>query len=170
MLQHGALRPENPAIAPGFFVSGVRMADFVDTTTLALYRSAPAAPTGSSVEITRADYNAAAAIAQQYRKWTGSAVAEMTQAEKDAVDAAAAAAEKAAAKAAAKAFIESLSDQQTVLLRNSLRVVFGSLVETRNKVNELAALAPTVDPLPNRTWTQLKAAVRNQIDAETDPD
>lgn len=143
------------------------MPDYVHTTTLDLYRSQWPQPAGT-VELTRAEYNAASAIPPQYRKWTGSAVEEMTQAEKDAVDAANVAAEIAAAKASAKAFIESLNDQQTVLLRNALRVVFASIVETRNKVNELAALAPTVDPLPNRTWAQLKTAVRNQIDAETD--
>jgi hypothetical protein len=65
------------------------MPDYVDTTTLDLYRSQYPQP-ANTAELTRAEYNAAAAIEPQYRKWTGSAVEEMTQPEKDAVDAAAA--------------------------------------------------------------------------------
>lgn len=71
------------------------MADFVNTTTLAVELSCNDKPAGW-VTLTRAEAEAALAIPQQYRKWTGTAVAEMTAPEKAAVDAAAAVARAAA--------------------------------------------------------------------------
>jgi hypothetical protein len=71
------------------------VADFVNTTTLAVELSVNDKPAGW-VTLTRAEAEAALAIPGQYRKWTGSAVAEMTAPEKAAVDAAAAVARAAA--------------------------------------------------------------------------
>lgn len=70
------------------------MADFVNTTTLAVELSVNDKPAGW-VTLTRAEAEAALAIPGAYRKWTGSAVAEMTAPEKAVVDAAAAAARAA---------------------------------------------------------------------------
>lgn len=63
------------------------MADFVNTTTLELRPSESSMP-DPWVTITRSALLIAQVIPQHYRKWTGSAVAEMTQGEKDTVDAA----------------------------------------------------------------------------------
>lgn len=71
------------------------MADFVNTTTLDVALSVNNASAPWTV-LTRAEAEAALLIPQQYRKWTGTAVAEMTAPEKAAVDAAAAAARAAA--------------------------------------------------------------------------
>lgn len=71
------------------------MADFVNTTTLAVELSVSDASAPWTV-LTRAEALAALAIPAQYRKWTGTAVAEMTAPEKAVVDAALAAARSAA--------------------------------------------------------------------------
>ena len=71
------------------------MPDFVNTSTLDVVLSVNDATAPWTV-LTRTEANAALAIPQKYRKWTGSAVAEMTSGEKATVDAA-----EAAAKAAA---------------------------------------------------------------------
>ena len=55
--------------------------------------------------------------------------------------------------------------------RNALRVIYASIGETRQRLNQLiAATGAAVPPLPIRTWAQALAAVRQQIDAETDPE
>lgn len=58
--------------------------------------------------------------------------------------------------------------------RCALRVIYSSLVECRAKVNEVVAFAnskgASINPLTNRTWAQALQAVRQAIDAETDPE
>jgi hypothetical protein len=70
------------------------MPDYVNTTTLQLHKSMTESDAAGLTMLTRDELNAAHAIASHYRKWTGSAVAEMTQGEKDTVDAAAVQARK----------------------------------------------------------------------------
>lgn len=58
--------------------------------------------------------------------------------------------------------------------RNTQRVIMASVVEARNKINQLVAAVNalnggSITPLTNRTWAQALAAVRSAIDAETDP-
>jgi len=57
--------------------------------------------------------------------------------------------------------------------RNTQRVIYASLVQTRMAVNQLIAWANSMGanltPLQNRTWAQALQAVRAQIDAEGDP-
>lgn len=56
-------------------------------------------------------------------------------------------------------------------MRNAFRVVMASLIETRQKLNEVIANGniPNTSQLPNRTWTQVLNATRNSIDNESDP-
>ena len=66
-------------------------------------------------------------------------------------------------------------DAQLRATRCMARVLFKSLVETRNYCNalraEVAALGGTPPPpLASRTWAQAVAAVRQMIDLETDPE
>ncbi len=63
------------------------MSDFVNPTTTDLRLSVNDMP-APWVECTRAQYEAWSAIPQRYRKWVTDHIEEMTQAEKDAVDAA----------------------------------------------------------------------------------
>ena len=80
------------------------MPDYVNITSLRLIKSVdPTEVEAGTVEITHAELEAAALIPQHYRKWNGTAVEEMTQAEKDAVDAA----EVQAGKDRSKAEIDS---------------------------------------------------------------
>lgn len=58
--------------------------------------------------------------------------------------------------------------------RNTQRVIMASVIEARNKINQLvravnALNGGSIPPLTNRTWAQALAAVRGAIDAETDP-
>ena len=76
------------------------MPDYVNITSLRLIKSVdPTEVEAGTVEITHAELEAAALIPQHYRKWNGTAVEEMTQAEKDAVDAAEVQARKDRSKA-----------------------------------------------------------------------
>ena len=76
------------------------MPDYVNITSLRLIKSVdPTEVEAGTVEITHAELEAAALIPQHYRKLSGLAVEEMTQAEKDAVDAAAVQARKDRSKA-----------------------------------------------------------------------
>ena len=76
------------------------MPDYVNITSLRLIKSVdPTEVEAGTVEITHAELEAAALIPQHYRKWSGLAVEEMTQAEKDAVDAAEVQARKDQSKA-----------------------------------------------------------------------
>lgn len=118
------------------------------------------------------DVSALAGVPIKYWKHSGGAVVEMTQSEKDALDQAEADAQLAALKQSAKDYVDSGNDSDRRMIRALAWVIFNSMVETRNKVNEIITEInrnPTinVDALPNRTWQQLKKAVKNEIDTES---
>lgn len=83
-------------------------------------------------------------------------------------DAAQQARDRAAKRAAAKASLTGADPVQSAS-RNALRVIYQSIVETRQALNPLLVAAGQ-PPLPIRNWKQALAAVRQQIDAETDPE
>ena len=101
-------------------------------------------------------------------------IEEMTQAEKDAVDAAEAAAAATALKAAAKTAVTN-RDEIMLASRSGLRTAYKSLVETRNTINAIIDHLnnPVQNPVPaklvNRTWSQVISATKTEIDNETDP-
>lgn len=96
------------------------MPEYVNTTTLVLHYSVWPQPVGT-VEMTRADYRTAAEIPLQYRKWNGSAVEEMTQPEKDVVDAAAATAAADAATTQAESDVDTSNDPGYQAVRAALK-------------------------------------------------
>ena len=71
-------------------------------------------------------------------------------------------------RAAAKASLVG-SDPVQSASRNALRVIYQSIVETRQALNPLLVAAGQ-SPLSIRNWKQALAAVRQQIDAEADPE
>lgn len=78
-------------------------------------------------------------------------------------------------KAIAKSLLNN-EDPTVILLRNALRIVMASLIETRTKLNEVITYTnthsgqpSTIAPLINRSWLQILTAVQSQIDNETDP-
>ena len=81
--------------------------------------------------------------------------------------------ERQKVRAAAKAALTDQDDPTQFSTRNTQRVIYASLVQTRMAVNQLIAWANTMGanltPLQNRTWAQALQAVRAQIDAEGDP-
>lgn len=129
------------------------MPDYVHTTTLDLYRSQWPQPAGT-VELTRAEYNAASAIPPQYRKWSGSAVKEMTQAEKDAVDAALEAARRAALRTEADANLSVNRDDRSLIIRALAKTILDEI----NILRAQHSLTP-------RTFSQMVTAVQNKIAA-----
>lgn len=79
-----------------------------------------------------------------------------------------------ARRRAAKASLAGVDDPTQIASRNALRVIYASLVETRQAYNAMRAYIanPSGTPPPAlaiRTWQQALAAVRQQIDAEIDP-
>ena len=76
--------------------------------------------------------------------------------------------DRTARRAAAKASLVG-SDPVQSASRNALRVIYQSIVETRQALN-LLLIAAGQPPLPIRNWKQALAAVRQQIDAEADPE
>ena len=121
------------------------MADFVNTTTCAVELSVNDKPAGW-VTLTRAEADLALAIPQQYRKWTGSAVAEMTAPEKSVVDA-------ARAQAAKDASVASVGNGAKVDL---LRAVALVMLDEVNALRTRAGLA-------TRTVTQLQDALKAKM-------
>lgn len=130
------------------------MPDYVETSTLSLLRSANpvALPAGTWVELTREQFQAASAIPPRYREWTGSAVAEMREAEKAAVDAAAQAAMIQQLRADADTGLVTNRDDRSLIIRALARLVL-------DEVNTLRSEAG----LPARTWAQMVTAIRNKI-------
>lgn len=123
-------------------------------------------------------YTLARTVPKKYLKRVGSTVQEMTQPEKDAVDAAAAAAIIAAAKSAAKATQTQLDAQARVL-----RAVVKETVDELNFLRErdrdrsvdVAAATSLADlktrwaarsALADRTYAQAKTAIDNLVDGE----
>ena len=141
------------------------MADFVNTTTLSVELSCNDKPAGW-VTLTRADALAALAIPQPYRKWTGSAVAEMTAPEKAVVDAA----RVQAAKDAAVAQVNG-PDRPDLLRALALLVLdefnahatkMNALLTAIDNAASLGALKTAVATIadhPTRTVAQLKTAL-----------
>lgn len=123
------------------------------------------------IEVDSTEYQNAS---NKYYKVSGGDVVEMTQQEKDDLDAQEAQAIQdaldqaiAQAKVDAKNYVDNSNEAQFRLTKSLAWVIFNSMVETRNKINEIISTSGVqVDPLPNRTWTQLKTAVKNEIDAE----
>jgi len=76
---------------------------------------------------------------------------------------------KRAKRRAAKASLAGVDDPTQIASRNALRVIYQSIVETRQALNPLLVAAGQ-PPLPIRNWKQALAAVRQQIDAEIDPE
>lgn len=80
---------------------------------------------------------------------------------------------KRAAKAEAKAAFSDAADPARVAARNADRALYRSIVQARNKVNELITWAnaqgASISPLTNRTFAQAMAAAAALVDAETDP-
>ena len=82
---------------------------------------------------------------------------------------------KRARRRAAKASLAGVDDPTQIASRNALRVIYASLVETRQAYNAMRAYIanPSGTPPPAltiRTWQQALAAVRQQIDADSDPE
>jgi hypothetical protein len=143
------------------------MPDYVDTTTLQLYRSHWPQP-ANTAGLTRAEYDAASAIPGQYRKWTGSAVVEMTQGEKDTVDAAALSAQRDSTAA-------QLEQVEDVMRAFALTVLdeFNGHADKLNAILDAADNAVSladfkarmglIDDYPQRTVAQLKTSLRNKL-------
>lgn len=139
------------------------MADFVNTATLAVELSVNDKPAGW-VALTRAEAEAALAIPGAYRKWTGSAVAEMTAPEKAAADAAALAARRTAT-AAELDRVEGVLRATVLLLLdelNSHAAKINAILTAIDGAATLAALKTAVLAItdyPTRTVAQLRAAI-----------
>ena len=121
------------------------MADFVNTTTCAVELSVNDKPVGW-VTLTRAEAELALAIPQQYRKWDGKGVVEMTAPEKATVDA-------ALASAAKDASVASVGNGAKVDL---LRAVALVMLDEVNALRTRAGLA-------TRTVTQLQDALKAKM-------
>lgn len=121
------------------------MADYVNTSTLAVDLSCSDKPAGW-VAVTRSEASAALAIPAQYRKWDGKGVVEMTAPEKAAVDA-------AAASAAKDASVASVGNGAKVDL---LRAVALVMLDEVNALRTRAGLA-------TRTVTQLQDALKAKM-------
>jgi len=87
-----------------------------------------------------------------------------------------AAEQRRAVRRLAKAALDGKDDPTQVASRNSLRLIYASLVENRQAFNALRlhVVDPANNPLPPaltvRSWKQALGGVRQQIDAETDPE
>jgi hypothetical protein len=148
------------------------MADVLNTSTLEMRASVNEAqqPYASDpwIVISRAQFDLWSTIPQQYRKWTGVAVEEMTGPEKLAVD-------LAALEASRDSIVQQLDQQEDIL-----RAFAGLLVDELNAHTDrtnalldaidaaasLAALktsAASIQNLPVRDLSQLRQAIRNKI-------
>lgn len=148
------------------------MADVLNIATLELrasvnevqepYASAP------WIVITRAQFDLWSTIPQQYRKWTGAAVEEMTGPEKTAAD-------LAALEASRDAIVQHL-DQQEDILRAFMGMVMDEFNLHSQRVNailtaidggaNIGAIKTSVlaiQDLPTRTLLQLRTAIRSKI-------
>lgn len=118
--------------------------------------------------ITREQFTLWSTIPQVYRKWTGVAIEEMTQPEKDAVDA-------ARLQAQLDEVVQQL-DQANDILRALAKMLVSEFNAHANKMNtlldaidgagSLAALKTTVATIqhhPTRTLAQLRQAIRNEL-------
>lgn len=149
------------------------MADVINTSTLELRSSVNegASPYNAApwMVITRDQYNLWGAIPQQYRKWVNDHVEEMSQPEKDAVDA-------AALQAQLDAVVQQL-DQVGDILRAFAKVLVTELNSHATLVNgiksaidngaNLAAIKTPIaalSPVQQRTLAQLRSAIRSELE------
>lgn len=108
----------------------------------------------------------------KYLKVSNGEIVEMSAGEKAIVDSDEIAQAVTALRQGAKDHIVADSVEAKAM-RNAFRVVMASLVETRQKVNQLvnahnSAHGTNIATLTNRTWQDVLTATRNQIDAEID--
>ena len=117
-------------------------------------------------------------VPRPYLKFT-TQLEEKTQQEKDDYDSAQVATQLAAIKQSAKDYVDTGQDADRRMIKALAWVIFNSMVETRQSVrdtqdcimngNNMSAIQSCVTgltPLADRTWDQLKAAVKNEIDQE----
>lgn len=148
------------------------MADVLNTTTLEMRASVNEAQSPYNappwVIITREQFNLWSIVPQQYRKWTGVAVEEMTGPEKAAVDA-------AAMEAQRDQIIQQL-DQMEDILRAFAQVVAdgfnahaarvnGILYAIGNSANiaEIKTAVSGINKLPEYTLVGLRSAIRAKL-------
>lgn len=148
------------------------MADVLNTATLEMRASVNEAQAPYSgdpwIVITRPQFDLLSTIPQQYRKWTGVAVEEMTGPEKAAADAARLQAELDS--------VMTVLDQQNDILRALVKLLVSEFNNHANKTNaildaidassSLANLKTAVAGIknhPTRTLAQLRQAIRNEL-------
>lgn len=82
-------------------------------------------------------------------------------------------ARRAANKRLAKDAFSSTDNPTRIAARNADRALFRSIIQTRNKINEVIAWinanGGNIAPLANRTFAQAMAGAQALVDAETDP-
>lgn len=148
------------------------MADVLNTTTLELRASVNEAQAPYNappwVIITRAQFDLWSTIPQQYRKWTGVAVEEMTGPEKLAVD-------LAALEASRDAIVQQLDFQEDILRAFAQMVMdeFNSHAAKTNailtaidngaNISAIKSAIAAIEDHPTRTLLQLRQAIRNKI-------
>lgn len=118
--------------------------------------------------ISRAQFDLWSTIPQQYRKWTGVAVEEMTGPEKLAVD-------LALLEASRDSIVQQLDQQEDILRAfagllvdelNNHAARTNALLDAIDAANTLSALksaAAGIQNLPTRNLAQLRQAIRNKI-------
>ena len=148
------------------------MADVLNTSTLEMRASVNEAQAPYSgdpwIVITRAQFDLWSTIPQQYRKWTGVAVEEMSGPEKAAVDA-------AQLQAELDGIVQQLDQAKDVVraLAKMLVAEFNRHAEKTNAIldaidsaSSLATLKTAVSGIanhPTRTLAQFRAAIRNEL-------
>lgn len=148
------------------------MADVVNTSTLELRASVnegvPPYNSAPWLVITRAQYDLWGAIPQQYRKWVVDHIEEMSQPEKDAVDA-------ARLEAVRDEIVQQL-DRVEDILRAFMLTVLDEFNAHTGKINgildaidngaNLSAIKTAIGAIadqPIRTTAQLRAAIRSKL-------
>jgi len=146
------------------------MASVVNTSTLELRRSVNTPEyVAPWVVVTESSAGTISAIAQRYRKWVTDHVEEMTQGEKDAVDAAAVVSRNTGLKAA----IQTPTDLAAfaLLLLDELNVrtaAFNALragIAGANNLADAKAAAAAISDLPTYTKAQMRTAWENKVDS-----
>lgn len=148
------------------------MADVLNTSTLEMRASVNEAQSPYNappwVVITREQFTLWSTIPQVYRKWTGVAVEEMTQPEKDAVD-------SARLQQELDEVIQQI-DQTNDIIRALVKLLVGefnrhaattnALLDAIDASTSLASLKSSVAGInnhPTRTLQQLRAAIRAEL-------
>jgi len=129
------------------------MANVVNRTTVRFLRSVSTPDFPVADWIINPDLSSVAGVPTKYWKISGDLVLEMTQAEKDAVDAAEAAATLTGVRTEGKDIV----DRENGISTN-LRSLILILIDEFN-------ILRTLHSLPDRTLSQLKTSIKNRIDA-----